>query len=168
MRIGRRNRLKPRRHRVPRIVVLCSWAVVAWLTACQTAPTRIPTDFDRLQGHWQGRGPGGACTVVIEGNVLTYTQPHTDPSEPQFRYKTTFTLPKATGPKQMHATIVENSFPDQPHVGTVVVSIYEVDMETLRLGVVESHVELPEEPVVGDWEWVRDLYELERVRTPAD
>ena len=138
------------------------------LTASQNAPTTPPTDLERLQGHWEGGGPGGPCTIVIEGNSLVYSQPQSDPSEPQFWYKTTFTLPPApegTGPKQLHATIVEYSFENPQDIGTIVVTIYEVDDATLRLGIVEDFKELPDEPIDGDWEWVMDLYELERAPT---
>lgn len=137
------------------------------LNGWQASATQAKTDLDLLQGSWQGQGPGGPCTVEIEGNSLVYRQPQTDPSDPQFWYRTEFTLPDASGPKQLHATILEYSYENKQDVGTVVVTIFEVDAGvdggTLRMGIVESFKELPEEPIVGDWEWVMDLYELERV-----
>lgn len=148
------------------LLALSSWLLVGPVAAWQSAPLPAKSDLERLQGRWEGRGPGGPCTIVIEGSTLIYTQPHTDTTQPQFRYKTSFTLPEATGPKQIHATILEYSFDNPQDIGTVVVTIYEVDDETLRLGVVEDFKELPEEPIVGDWEWVMDLYELERSQPP--
>lgn len=147
----------------PILLTLLILFFVIFLTGWLTSATESTTDLELLQGHWQGQGPGGPCTVVIKGNTLVYRQPQTDPSEPQFWYRTEFTLPDATGPKQLHATILEYSYENKQDIGTVVVTIYEVGDATLRMGIVEDFEELPEEPVVGDWEWVMDLYELERV-----
>lgn len=135
--------------------------LVALLTACQSMPAQTATDLRRLQGHWQGIGPGGECSVIISGNSLVYVQPSGDAST-EFRYETTFTLPAATGPKQLHATIVRNHWPDQAGVGKVVVTIFEVEDEALTLGVVNDFDGPPAEPVVGDWDRVSDLYNLER------
>ncbi len=130
--------------------------------ACRSLPAQVSEDLERLQGFWEGRGPGGPCSVTISGNSLRYTQPSADSSRPKFWYETTFTLPGGTDPKQLHATIVENVHQDD--IGTVVVTIFKIDDETLTLGVVKDFEEPPTEPVVGDWEWAFDQYHFERAQ----
>jgi len=124
-------------------------------------PVRADTDLGRLQGYWAGRGPGGDCSVTISGNSLNFH------AREDFWYKTTFTLPAATGPKQIHATVIEDSSPPgQKHIGTVVVALYEIEGEKLTLGVVEDFEEPPTEDIVGDWDWIMDIYYLERAQPP--
>lgn len=115
-------------------------------------------DLERLQGTWEGKGPGGNAAVTISGSSLRYTQPPND----AFWYETTFTLPEAAGPKQLHATIVDNGSSGRPHIGTVVVTIFKIEDGVLTLGVVEDFEGPPTQPIVGDWEWTFDQWVLER------
>lgn len=132
-------------------------------TACQSMPTQTAMDLERLQGHWEGQGPGGAISVTISDRSLRYTQPNADPEKPpSFWYDTTFTLIPDTDPKQLHATIVDNVH--ETHIGTVVVTIFKIEGETLTLGVVEDFEAPPTEPIVGDWDWAFDQFVVDRVR----
>ena len=99
--------------------------------------------------------------MTISGQSLRYDQPNRE--ESTFWFETELSFPEAEGPPQFHARIVDNNSEDRPHIGTVIVTIYELEGEKLTLGVVEDYVELPDEPIVGDWEWVMDIYYLERV-----
>ncbi|MEM7049241.1 MAG: hypothetical protein AAF604_06255 [Acidobacteriota bacterium] len=139
------------------LILVCALALLLapLLTASQSGPLRPATELELIQGVWEGRGPGGPCIVTIEGNTLSYRQPSSD-----FWYETTFTLPEGTEPKQLHATIVANVHDDD--IGTVVVTIYKLEGDQLTLGVVEDFSEAPTDPVVGDWDWVADMYDLER------
>jgi hypothetical protein len=147
-----------------RYLLICALALLlaAWLTACQSLPTRTTTDLSRLQGYWQGRGPGGDCSVTISGNSLRFH------ARADFWYETTFTLPAGTDPKQLHATIVKDSSSEQVHIGTVVVAIFKIEDGKLTLGVVEDFDGPPAEAVVGDWDWVMDIYHLERAQPPEN
>jgi hypothetical protein len=139
------------------------WIAVAMLlatmlTACQSWPPRTPTDLDLLQGYWEGHGPGGPCSVTLSDDALYFR------AREDFWFETRFTLPEATGPKQLHATITDESSPEKENVGTVVVTLFEVEGEKLTLGVVEDFEGPPTSPIVGDWDWIFDIYELERAR----
>ncbi|MEM8929802.1 MAG: hypothetical protein AAGE94_01435 [Acidobacteriota bacterium] len=126
------------------------------LVATESAPASPPTDHDRLQGTWVGRGPGGPCTITIEDNALDFV------GRPDFWIDTTFTLPTETGQQQLHATIVDGSEDEKQHVGTVVVTLYKFEGDQLTLGVVNSFREPPETPPLGNWDFGMDLYTLER------
>jgi hypothetical protein len=131
------------------------------ITACQSVSTLATADLSSLQGYWQGHGPGGGCSVTIAGNALRFH------ARPDFWYETEFTLLPSTDPKQLHATIIKESSPEQAQLGTVVVVIFKIEGEKLTLGVVEDFAGPPPNAVVGDWDWVTDLYYLERV-SPAE
>ncbi len=103
--------------------------------------------------------------MSISDNSLYYTQPKADETKPEFWYETTFTLPGGAAPKQLHATIIDNNFHDD--IGTIVVIIFKFEEDgKLTMGVVEDFEEPPPSSIVGDWEWVRDIYYLERAQPP--
>ncbi|MEM7480899.1 MAG: hypothetical protein AAF481_06970 [Acidobacteriota bacterium] len=132
------------------------------LTACQTTPSPADSDLQRLQGEWNCRGPGGQCWVTVSGSSLRFF------ARDDFWYETTFTLRADRAPKQLHATIVEDSQPDEDDVGTVIVTIYKFDNGTLTLGLIDHYQDPPPTSWVGDWEWVRDRYDLTRTtRVPS-
>lgn len=132
-------------------------------TACQSEPTRTALDLERLQGYWEGPGPGGECSVTIVGNSLRFH------AREDFWFETTFTLPPGTDPQQLHATIIKDSSPEQGDVGTVVVAVFKIEDETLTLAVIEDFDGPPTSPVItdSDWsmieaDWTKDRYYLER------
>lgn len=153
------------RNRIPTLVLVTCLIVVP-LLACKSLPVAPSidgvSDLDRLQGHWQGRGPGGPCTVIISGETLRYEQPTSGDDE--FWYDTTIALRDGTDPRQIAARIVDND--SQDHLGTVVVILYELgdDAQTLNLGIVNSFEESPPSHIQGDWDRVIDFYELAKVR----
>ena len=130
--------------------------LASWFMAFQGAPMRTNGSLGSLQGHWEGHGPGGDCSVTISGNSLHFK------ARPDFWFETTFTLPSGTDPSQLHATIVKESSPEGSNIGTVVVAVFKIEGETLTLGVIEDFDAPPEEAVVGEWEWAMDVYYLER------
>jgi hypothetical protein len=104
--------------------------------------------------------------VTISGNSLSYYQPARDPEGADFWYATTFTLPAGTEPKQLHATILKNSSPEPADIGRVVVVLYEIEDETLTLGVIDDFEGPSVEPVIADWDQAIDRYHLERSTDP--
>lgn len=81
-----------------------------------------------LQGHWEGEGAGGKCSITITGNSLHYragTNWH----------ETTFTLPAGTYPQQLHATIKDCWPPSKDAIGKVVFAIFKIEDGTLILAV---------------------------------
>ena len=66
-------------------------------------------------------------TITISSNSLHF---HRDAS---FWFKTTFTQPAGTGPKQLHATIKDTAPGQESSVGKVVVAIYKIEDGTLTL-----------------------------------
>ncbi len=130
--------------------------LAALFTACQSAPPRTAAELSRLQGYWEGTGPGGEVSVTISGNSLHFK------SRPEFWYETAFTLPAGTDPEQLHATIIKDSLPEQAHIGTVVVALFKIEGETLTFGVVEDFEGPPADPIVGDWDGVMDIFYFKR------
>jgi hypothetical protein len=92
------------------------------------SPTPLAEELKPLQGHWEGEGAGGKCSVTIAGNSLHYRNS-------AGWYKTIFTLPAGTDPQQLHATIKECSPPSNNAIGTVVFAIFKIEDETLLLAV---------------------------------
>ena len=88
--------------------------------------TAVAGEMERLQGHWEGEGAGGTCSITIEGDSLLYRNA-------QGWFKTTFTLLAGTEPRQLHATIRECSPPSDSSIGTVVHAIYRIEGGTLTL-----------------------------------
>lgn len=103
-----------------------AFSLAVLLTAGQSTPPRAAIDLDGLQGHWEGEGAGGKCSITITGNSLHYragTNWH----------KTTFTLPPGTDPQQLHATIVDAWPPSKDSIGQVVPAIIKIEDGTLTL-----------------------------------
>ena len=136
--------------------------LVPLTSACQSVPTGMGEDLQALQGRWEGQGPGGAVAITIAGDSLDYTQPTPDPDDEEFWFGTTFVLWPDVEPKQLHATIRGNNSPGEPHLGTVVVTLFELDDGTLNFGVIDDYLEPPEGPVTADWERATDRFVLER------
>jgi len=89
-------------------------------------PTPLAEELKSLQGHWEGEGAGGKCSITITNNTLLYrvgTNWH----------KTTFTLPAATNPQQLHATIIDVFPSDKNSIGQVVPAIIKIEHDTLTL-----------------------------------
>ena len=118
----------------------------------------MASEWSRLQGYWEGYGPGGDCSVTISGNSLHFR------ARPDFWYETTFTLPAGTDTQQLHATIIRDSSPRQADIGRVVVALLSFEDGTLTLGVINDFDEPPEGPVTADWDKAIDRYYLKRAR----
>jgi hypothetical protein len=88
--------------------------------------TPLAEELKPLQGHWEGEGAGGKCSITIAGNSLYYRNS-------AGWYKTTFTLPAGTDPQQLHATIKECSPASSNAIGTVVYAIFKIGDATLLL-----------------------------------
>jgi uncharacterized protein (TIGR03067 family) len=108
-------------------------ALVAACTSKSTPPgaesgklTPPAEGLKPLQGHWEGDGAGGKCSITIEGDSLYYRNA-------RGWFKTTFMLPAGTEPRQLHATIKECSPPSDSSIGTVVHAIYKIEDGTLTL-----------------------------------
>jgi hypothetical protein len=111
-------------------------SLAALFTACQSSatqpgaeqgtPTPLAEELKPLQGDWEGEGAGGKCSITIVGNSLHYRNS-------AGWFKTTFTLPAGTDPRQLHATIKECSPPSESAIGTVVFAIYKIEDGTLTL-----------------------------------
>jgi hypothetical protein len=89
-------------------------------------PTPLAEELKPLQGHWEGEGAGGKCSITIAGNSLHYRNS-------AGWYKTTFTLPAGTDPQQLRATIKECSPPSNSAIGTAVFAILKIEDGTLLL-----------------------------------
>jgi|GEM_PF-4384294 len=159
----------------PLLSVVLALIITTLFVACQeTPPKEISTkevpekiatvmemsDLQRLQGEWEGEGPGGPCTITISNDTLTYRQPSSNPDN-QFWYETIFTLVNSGEQVQLHATITGSNTND--HIGSVVVNTFRFESDSLFLGVLNSFEEQPVPPVSGDWETARDKYYLKRV-----
>lgn len=99
------------------LVVLCA--------GCLSKPTSR-AELKPLQGHWEGEGAGGKCSITITGNSLHYRNS-------AGWFKTTFTLPAGTDPQELHATIIECSPPSTNAIGKVVFAIFKIEDGTLLL-----------------------------------
>jgi uncharacterized protein (TIGR03067 family) len=104
-----------------------SLTLAAWFAGCQGTPS-IAAELRPLQGHWEGEGAGGKCTIVITGDSLRYCAGTTC-------YETTFTLPPGTNPQQLHATIKGSSPPSNDVIGKMVFAIFKIEDGTLTLAV---------------------------------
>ena len=102
-------------------------------TGCQSTPTQTTPELERLQGYWQGEGPAGNMSITITGNSLNYY------ARPDFWFKTTFTLPVGTDPKQLRAIIKECGGEPPKPIGEAVVSIYKIEDGTLTIASPGSH-----------------------------
>jgi hypothetical protein len=104
-------------------------------TACQSLPPRTAAELSRLQGYWEGEGAGGRCSITITGSSLHYRAGTN-------WWKTTFTPPVDTDPRQLHATIKESS-PPTNGIGQVVFAIFKIEDGTLTLAEVDGSDEPP-------------------------
>ena len=95
------------------------------LTAGQDTPPRTAVELDRLQGHWEGEGAGGTCSITFTGNSVHYRAGTT-------WYEATFVLPANTDPQQLQATITDCE-PEKETIGKVVFVIYKIEDGTLTL-----------------------------------
>jgi hypothetical protein len=96
-------------------------SLTALLTACRSTPTPIAPELKSLQGYWQGEGGAGSISINITGNSLNYY------ARPDQWFKTTFTLPAGTDPKQLLATIKDCGSESPKPLGEVVASIYKIE-----------------------------------------
>ncbi|MEL6823447.1 MAG: hypothetical protein AAFP70_16940 [Calditrichota bacterium] len=160
--------------------VVLTLIIITFFVACQESPpkettakttsakeasktettTMVMSDMGRLQGTWEGQGPGGPCTITISNDTLTYRQPSSNPGS-QFWYETVFTLVNSEKQVQLHATITGSNSND--HIGSIVVNTFKFESDSLFLGVLNSFEEQPVPPVSGDWKSARDKYYLKRV-----
>jgi len=102
-------------------------SLAALFTACQSTPTPIDAELKPLQGYWEGEGAGGKCSITITGDSLYYY------GRTDFWFKTTFTLPAGTYPKQLHATLKDCATPTGDSIGKVVFAIFKIEDGTLTL-----------------------------------
>ena len=100
------------------------------------AQAGIADEFKPLQGRWEGDGAGGKCSITIVGDSLEY---HNSAGW----YKTTFTLPAKTDPRQLHATIKEVSPPSKSAIGRVVFAIFKIENDTLTLAELDDSDQIP-------------------------
>jgi hypothetical protein len=100
-------------------------SLAALLTAAQTTPPHTPVELSHLQGHWQGTGAGGKCSITITNNTLHYRAGTN-------WWKTTFTLPPGTNPQQLHATIKDSAKPPDGN-GQIVYAIIKIENQILTL-----------------------------------
>jgi hypothetical protein len=108
-------------------------SLTALFTACRSTPTQIAPELKSLQGYWQGEGGAGSISINITGNSLNYY------ARPDQWYKTTFTLPAGTDPKQLLATIKDCGDESPKPIGEVVASIYKIEDGTLTFASPPSH-----------------------------
>src|SRR5215212_7444752 len=106
---------------------------LAVLFAAGQSVTTQDGELKRLQGYWEGEGAGGICSITITGDSLHYRAGKS-------WFKTTFTLPEGTEPRQLRATIKDTTPTNS--IGTVVTAIYKIEDGTLTL----SAVDLAEKP----------------------
>ena len=83
-------------------------SLAALFTACQGPPTQTTSEPNSLQGYWagegrEGNGPRWKCSLTITGNSLHCFR------DSNYWFRTTFTLPAGTEPRQLHATIKDTS-----------------------------------------------------------
>lgn len=128
-------------------------------TAESGTPTPLAEELKPLQGHWEGEGAGGKCSITIAGNSLHYRNS-------AGWYKTAFTLPAGTDPQQLHATIKECSPPSSNAIGTVVFAIFKIEDGTLTLAT-RSGTSAEGTPTSFDDEEV-SRYELRKVQPPKN
>ena len=122
----------------------------------------MAVELQRLQGTWEGVMVGhekdGRITITIISNSLRF---HRDTN---FWFKTTFTQPAGTDPKQLHTTIKDCAAGQESSVGQVVVAIYKIEDGTLTLVALNDG----DEETVKSFEAAEDKklsrYELRKVQ----
>jgi uncharacterized protein (TIGR03067 family) len=134
--------------------LLCAVALLSAVSfvAGQSVKTR-DAELKRLQGYWEGEGAGGKCSITITGDSLHYRAGSN-------WFKTTFTLPENTEPRQLHATIKDTTPTNS--IGTVVTAIYKMEDGTLTI----SAVDLAEKPSAETFEKPDNRYIVRKVQPP--
>lgn len=110
-------------------------AATLWASG-QVALTGAKIELTQLQGHWEGTGAGGKCSITIDGNSLLYragTNWH----------KTTFTLPPGKVPQQLHATIVDTFPKSKDAIDQVIPALIKIEDGTLTLAAFSLNSEPP-------------------------
>lgn len=133
------------------LLLLLSFAPVA-----AGAPTPLAEEVKPLQGHWEGEGAGGKCSITIEGNSLHYRNS-------AGWYKTTFTLPAGAEPRQLHATIKECSPPSTDAIGTIVFAIFKIEDGTLLLATYDGSDKPP-----TTFDGASNRYTVKKVQSPKN
>ena len=110
---------------VPVLALLLPCVLLGLQAGCATHPP-MAAELKPLQGYWEGEGAGGKCSITITGNWLHYRVGEN-------WYKTTFTLPAGTDPKQLHATIKGCPPSQADSIGKVVGAIFKIEDGTLTL-----------------------------------
>ncbi len=105
---------------------LLALSSAALLTAEQNITSPADAELKPLQGYWEGEGEGGKCSIAITNNALLYRAGTN-------WFQTSFTLPKGTDPRQLHATITGSSQPNDNSIGSVVTTIFKIEDKTLTL-----------------------------------
>lgn len=124
--------------------------------AGQSATTPLVSpELKSLQGYWEGEGAGGKCYITITNNILHYRKTGE-------WFKTTFTLPDNTSPRQLHATI-RNSSAGTNSIGDVVHAIFKVEGETLTLATIDVNA-IPAQ----DFLTAQDRYIVKKTAPPKD
>ena len=100
-------------------------SLAALLAACQSAPTPTAAELHRLQGHWEGDGAGGKCSITFTGSSVHYRAG-------AIWYQATFAIPEITYPQQLRATI-KDSGPTKDSLGKEVFVVYKLEDGTLTL-----------------------------------
>ena len=139
-------------------------SLAALLAACRSTSTQIAPELKSLQGYWQGEGGAGSISINITGNSLNYY------ARPDQWFKTTFTLPAGTDPKQLLATIKDCGGESPKPIGEVVASIYKIEEGTLTFASPPSHnAKAPksfEDEAIGGIFAVRKVQPQKRITEP--
>ena len=53
-------------------LVTVALVIITMFSGCQSSPTKITGELGMLQGHWEGKGAGGDCSITISGDALEY------------------------------------------------------------------------------------------------
>ncbi len=142
--------------KILRVFAASALSSAALLAAGQsTSAPPLDPQLKSLQGYWEGEGAGGKCYITITNNILYYRNA-------KDWFKTTFTLPDNTSPRQLHATI-KNSSEGTRSNGDVVHAIFKVENDTLTLATIDLN-EIPPR----DFITARDRYIVKKTTPPKD
>lgn len=106
-------------------LVSVALVIITIFSGCKSSPTKISGELGLLQGHWEGKGAGGDCSITISGDALEY---HAG----EVWYKATIKLITNTHPKQLHATIIDCG-QHKESIGDTVYVLYKLEDESLIL-----------------------------------
>lgn len=129
------------------------------LAGCKTDQPSAAA-LQRLQGYWDGELLGGAvkCSITVTGDSLYFY------SRPDFWYQTTFTLPAATDPQQLRATITDTAPSATNGIGKVIIAILKIEDGTLTLAVNQDSDGPPPKAFPSETNSVIARYDLKRSR----